>query len=172
MKLKHIFLKGLLAAILILSIGACHKDKLDGSVVTDPGLAAQLFSASQDSVIIDNQTLVLETELYRDFFPGMPSESRTNLQALVWVVNTDSSTITNRFNLSKLYIINNDEIWVSEPEVRNDANYFEFKLHAVSINGPQWDTGIKVDVVLEMIDLNSNQPKRLIAKDQVIERIE
>jgi len=56
--------------------------------------------------------------------------------------------------------------------VRNDANYFEFKLHAVSINGPQWDTGIKVDVVLEMIDLNSNQPKRLIAKDQVIERIE
>ncbi len=172
MKLRNTFLKGLMAAILILSIYACHKDKLDGSVVTDPELAAQLFSASQDSVVIDNQKLILETELYRDFMPGVPSKTKSNLQALVWVVNTDSSAITNRFTLSKLYIINNDKIWISEPEVRNDANFFEFKLRAVSINGPQWDTGIKVDVVLEMIDLNSNQPKKLITKDQVIERIE
>ena len=166
------FLKGLMAAILILSIYACHKDKLDGSIVSDAELAAQLLAASQDSVVIDNQTLVLETELYRDFFPGMPSESRSNLQALTWVVNADSSIITNRFTLSKLYIINQDEIWITKPEVRNDNNAFEYKLHAVSINGPQWDTGIKVDVVVEVIDLNSNQPKKLIAKDQVIERIE
>ena len=172
MKLRNTFLKGLMAAILILSIYACHKDKLDENVVTDPELAAQLLSVSQDSVVIDNQKLILETELYRDFFPGVPSKTKSNLQALVWVVNTDSSAITNGFTLSKLYIINNDKIWISEPEVRNNANSFEFKLHAVSINGPQWDTGIKVDVVLEMIDLNSNQSKKLIAKNQVIKRIE
>ena len=117
-------------------------------------------------------SLVLETELCRDFFTGVPSKTKSNLQASVWVVNAGSSIITNRFTLSKLYIINQDEIWITKPEVRNDNNVFEYKLHTVSINGPQWDTGIKVDVVVEVIDLNSNQPKKLIAKDQVILRIE
>jgi len=172
MKKNILLILTLLAAVIITVSTSCRKKKLEGDVVDNTELAAQLVSDALDTLIIDNQKLVLETELYRDFFPGVPSSSKTNLQALVWVVNTDSTLITDRFSIVKLYVINKSEVWISEPEARNDDHIFEYKYHAVSINGPQWDTGIAVDVVVEILDLNLNKKWHLIAKNQVIQRIE
>lgn len=172
MRFRIFLTLGLFLVVVVSSSTSCQKENLEGEVVNDSELASQLLTKSCDSVVLDNQILVLETELYRDFFPGMPSGNRSNLQALIWVVNVDSSNITNRFAVSRMYIINESELWISEPEDRNDDCIFDFKYHAVSVNGPQWDTGIKVDVVVELIDLNDDQHKNLVAKNQVITRIE
>ncbi len=172
MKFNNLLISILLAVVIVAGSTSCRKDKLEGDLVDNAELAAQLLSDAADPLIINNQKLVLEVELYRDFFPGMPSSTRSNLQALVWVVNTDSTLITDRFSIVKLYVINKNEIWISEPEVRNNNNFFEYKYHAVSVNGPKWDTGITVDVVVEMLDLNLNKNRYLIAENQVIQRIE
>ncbi len=172
MKFNTLLTLTLLAAVIITCGTSCQKDKPEGDVVNNPELAARLLSEASETLIIDNQKLVLETELYRDFFPGVPSSTKTNLQALIWVVNTDSILITDRFSIVKLYVINKSEIWISNPEARNDDNVFEYKYHAVSINGPKWDTGIAVDVVVEILDLNLNKQQYLIAKNQLIQRIE
>ncbi len=172
MKYSTLLIITLLAVVIVAGSTSCRKDKLEGDLVDNAELAAQLLSDAADPLIINNQKLVLEVELYRDFFPGMPSSTRSNLQALVWVVNTDSTLITDRFSIVKLYVINKSEIWISEPEARNDNNLFKYKYHAVSVNGPKWDTGITVDVVVEMLDLNLNKNRYLIVENQVIERDE
>ena len=172
MKYNFLLILILLAVVIVACSTSCRKDKLEGDVVDNAELAAQLVSDASDTLIVDNQKLVLETELYRDFFPGVPSSTRSNLQALVWVVNTDSTLITGRFSIVKLHVINKSEIWISEPEVRNDDNSHDYTYYAVSVNGPKWDTGITVDVVVEILDLNLNKNVYLIAKNQVIERDE
>ena len=172
MKLNFLLILTLLAVVFVAGSTSCQKEKLEDDLIDNAELAAQLVSDAADTLIVDNQRLILETELYRDFFPGMPSSTRSNLQALVWVVNTDSTLITDRFSIVKLHVINKSEIWISEPETRNDDNFFEYKYHAVSVNGPKWDTGITVDVVVEILELNLNKNRYLIAKNQVIERIE
>lgn len=170
-KYRSIFL--ILFSLALLSFGnSCQKDKLDGEVLNNPALAEELYSKAKDTFVFENQNLVLETELYRDFFPGVPSNGKTNLQALLWLISVDSSSITEQFSITKLYIINNNEVWVSVPDERNDDYLPEYKSHYVSINGPQWDTGLKVDVVVALTRVSNSKEYFLIAHDQTITRIE
>ena len=170
---KHSSVFLILVIIAILLFGnSCRKDKLDGEVLNNPALAAELYSKAKDTIVFENQHLVLETELYRDFFPGMPSSDKTNLQALLWLVSMDSSSIAGQYFVTKLYIINNDEVWISEPDKRNDDYLPDYKSHYVSINGPQWETGLKVDVVVAVSGMSNSEELFLIARDQTIVRIE
>ena len=170
-KYRSVFLI-LFSLALLLFGNSCQKDKLDGEVLNNPALAEELYSKAKDTFVFENQNLVLETELYRDFFPGVPSNGKTNLQALLWLISVDSSSITEQFSITKLYIINNNEVWVSVPDKRNDDYLPEYKSHYVSINGPQWDTGLKVDVVVALTRVSNSKEYFLIAHDQTITRIE
>ena len=71
MKTKNTFLLVLTVVVMILSFDSCQKDKLEGSVVDDQALIENLLAKAADSVITDNQKLILETELYRNLFPGV-----------------------------------------------------------------------------------------------------
>ncbi len=170
-KQNSIFLTLFSLTLLLFSI-SCQKNKQEGEVLNNPALVEELYSKAKDTIVFENQNLVLETELYRDFFPGTPTSGRTNLQALLWLVSVDSSSISGKYFVTKLYIINNDEVWVSEPDERNDDYLPDYKLHYVSINGPQWDTGLKVDVVVAVAGTLTNKEYFLIARDQTIARIE
>ena len=159
-------------SIIVVAGYSCHKDSLEGGVVNDPELVEHLLSNAIDTLVIDNQKLILETELYRDFFPGGPINRSTRMVASVYIVNTDSSAISSQFSITKLYIINQNDVWISKPENRNDDNPVNYKFYLLSTDGPEWETGIAVNVITSVTNLVDNSAHFLIARDQIIKRIE
>lgn len=157
--------------LLVTSIISCRKYDLNGDVVDDPQLLEKLYLNAQDTIEVDNQDLILKTQLYRDFFPGVPDRN-TRLEALLFIVNTDSSLISKKFEIKTLYVIDKEQIWISTPKLTDDITLPIYKVFEVSINGPEWDTGIYVDVVLTLEDLITGKIKYLIANHQLIMRVE
>lgn len=143
-----------------------------GTIVGDSELSKQLYTKSADTLIIDNQKLVLEIDLSRDFFPGGMIQRKSRLFASINVVNTDSLPITDKIEIQKLYVINKDQIWISDPESRTDIYIPIFKAYRISRNGPEWETGIFVDVIVSIKDLKTSEINFLIARSQEIIRTE
>ncbi len=168
----NVFIR-LLIVFIILTLFSCQKEKLEGEIINDPAFIENLYTNSSDTIIIENQNLILETEIYRNFFPGGPINNRDKrLFAPIWIVNTDSILITQNFIVSKLYIINNDQVWTSKPETNPDDFTPDYKSYMISKGGPEWETGIYVDVVISIIDLTNNKMKFLIARNQIITKVE
>lgn len=156
----------------ILLFLSCDKPNLFGEISTDEQLLQSLYSLSNDTLLIDNQKLVLETELYRNFFPGGIIPRDTRLVALIYVRNIDSLAISDKFSISKLYLINNDQIWISDPADPRNSSLSEFKISKISTDGPEWETGTYVDVIIKIENSLNSQISYLIAKEQLIIRIE
>lgn len=167
----HLILKYFLFSLLLTTVFSCTKDDLKGDVVVDSKLLEKLYLEAKDIVIIDNQNLVLKTELYRDFFPGV-QKTNTRLFASIYIVNSDSSVITDKFEIKSLYLINKEQIWISAPKLKNDQYQPAYKVSGISINGPEWETGIYVDVVLEIQDLSVKKLNYMIARNQIVTRLD
>jgi hypothetical protein len=169
----HRLTLSILFSFLITAVISCSKNDLNPDVGVDTRLIEKLYLESKDTVVIDNQNLVLETDLYRDFFPGVPKKN-TKLNASISVVNCDSSFITDRFEIKTLYVINMDQVWISDPKSQDDPYTPIFKVSGISINGPEWETGIFVyiDVVLAIQDLSTAKLNYLIARNQKIMRLD
>jgi hypothetical protein len=168
---KYLFRNLLLISILITIISSCRKYDLNGDVVDDSELLEKIYLNAQDSIEIDGQSLILETELYRDFFPGVPDRN-TRLMAPLFIVNTDSSLITKKFEIKTLYVINKEQIWISSPHPDDKNTTPMFKVFGISKDGPEWETGIYVDVIVTIEDLITSKVNYLIASHQIITRAE
>lgn len=127
-------LKFSLFCLLLTAVFSFTKDDLKGDVVVDPKLLEKLYLEAKDTVIIDSQNFVLKTELYRDFFPGV-QKTNTRLFASIYIINSDSSAITDKFEIKSLYIINKDQIWISAPKLKDDQYLPIWKVSGISING-------------------------------------
>jgi len=164
--------KIILLSIIMLQFYSCEKDGLQGDIVIDNELRNLLYIDSKDTLNIDMQNLVLETELYRDFFPGGGIPEKRGLTASLNVRNIDSLLIEDNVDIVTLYVINGEQIWISTPESNDNYSIPDFILHRVSNDGPEWDTGNYVDVVVEIRGFSSSAYNYLISRDQLINRIE
>ena len=161
-----------LFSLLLLLIFSCEKDKMFGDVIVDNELYDYIYSQSNDTLLIDTQKLVLGTELYRNFFPGGNIPEKRRLIAHVEVKDIDSLSIVNTIDITTIYVINNEQIWISTPEDCDNCYYPEYILHRNSIDGPEWETNIYVDVIVEITDFNASSNYYLIARDQLIWKVE
>ena len=166
------FIRLILFSIIALGSISCNKDPLMGDVVDDSELIKELYAKSADTLIIDNQKFVLEIDLARDFFPGGMIQRKNRLFATINVVNTDSLPITHNIEIQKLYVINKDQIWISDPELRTDIYIPEFKAYRLSRNGPEWETGIFVDAIVSIKEVKTSAINYLIARNQKINRLD
>ena len=151
---------------------SCEKDKISGDVVTDPQLVTELYSKSIDTLSFESSDYILEVELYRDFFPGVPMQERRPLEALIYLVNIDSLPVTENLSIIKLYVINSNQIWIANLREGVDPNIPDFKLDKLNTDGPEWDTGIYVDVILEIKNRLTMESYYVIARHQYIQRVE
>lgn len=158
--------------IILLTINSCEKDKIYGDITDDSKLFTSLYSDSVDTLTIGTNNYFVETDLYRDFFPGGPFPGKNPLVASIYLVNSDSLPISNNIVIKKLYIINNQTIWISEPVDNGQLNHPDYKLFGLSNNGPTWDTGITVDVILKIANKSVQKDYFVIKKDQYIQRVE
>ena len=167
MKTIHHSLKIFLILCFII---ACEREKDDNPVISeDPILLAELLNSSTDTFEIGANNLILKTYLQRDFMPSIPSRDKHPLIASVTLTDIDSMQISNDLDISKVYVIDGNSIWISTPKNLTQSDTSNFKLKRVSLNGPEWETNY-VDVIIEITSTSSNNKYNLIAKNQYIER--
>jgi hypothetical protein len=160
-KHKPVFLLPLMICII-----SCEKP----DVRENQTLINSLYANSHDTIEIGTNKYIIETDLSRDFMPGYPH--KRPLVALIFLVNIDSLPIPSSLNISRLYVINDQLVWTSNPVDSNQPHVPGFKLDKVSNDGPEWDTGILVDVVTEVIDKSTNAQYLIISRQQKIQRLD
>lgn len=166
--MKKMLSKSLLITLLIALLSACEKP----SVIDDAELLDRLVTKSVDTLVYNSSKHVIEAELYRNFFPGSSIPTKRPLIAQVSLFNLDSINISTDLDITKLYIINDPLIWISSPSSNISQSTPWYKLRMVSNDGPEWDTNILVDVVLEIWNSVKSENYLMIVRDITIERIE
>jgi hypothetical protein len=149
-------------------LSACEKPK----VIEDLDLLSNLKSNSVDTLIFNSSKYTLDAYLYRNLFPGGPIPTARPLIAYISLVNSDGIEISNELNITKLYVIKDPLIWVSIPTLSNDDNIPEYKLTKFSKDGPEWQTGILVDVVIEVSNKTTKDKYLIISKEITIDKVE
>lgn len=150
-------------ALMVTCLYSCEKEETKGTKVkNDPALAAQL-KASPETISIGDNSLLLETYLWRDFMPDGNTEG-SSLLCVNKLTGDAGTAIPDAISLKKQYVIKGNEIWISEySEVRNSpANVLE----GVVRDGPEWGPDINVDVVCEFE--RAGQTFRILAKSQKV----
>jgi len=167
--MKYYSLKIKFFILLTLCLTACKKPLL---TIENDTVLSSLYSVSEDTLKLSDHKYILETYLYRDFFPGIGIGRNISLHAPVTLVSIDSSAIPAEFDIEKLYLIKDQLIWASTPDDLPDPYLPVFKLQKISKNGPNWDTDINVDAIIMVSDRITNEEYYLIARKQLIHRVE
>ncbi len=155
--------------LLFVHLSSCKKPE---STFENEVVLNNLYTASVETLKIQGQNYILETYLYRDFFPGIGFGRTTSLIADVYLVNTDSLTIPSNIDIKKLYLINDQSIWASAPVPGVQPYLPGYKLNKFSRDGPKWDTDIYVDAIIMIVNSLTKEEYYLIAEDQYINRVE
>lgn len=149
--------------IILLAFYSCTKDKIDGSIQTDTAFADSL-RASPAGVQIDSDSLLLTTDVWRDFMPEI-GKNGSGLYCANQLIYKDSLPIPSGLKLKNQYVINGNQIWTNQhPEISNEE---PFTIRGVISDGPRWGPDIFVDVVCEFEI--ENKTYRIIAKQQKID---
>jgi len=132
-----------------------------------PEIPIETLLSASDTVEVDSQKIFLTTYLWRDFMPVSPPNGKP-LIALVYMETVDSVEITSSLNPEAIYIINGNHVWSSYFSDENPPNNLSFKLAKIARNGPKWDSGIYVDVIVLLTF--GKERIFLKASDQIIYR--
>ncbi|WP_289028597.1 hypothetical protein [uncultured Paraglaciecola sp.] len=132
--------KLLVSMLAVLTLCSCESDK-DYSQLT----IAELNSVSTETDVGEN-TIILAPYLWRNFQPG-GEESNSNLRASVTLADVNYREITT-LSTSYIYVINNDEIWFTKLTEQPQSTEQAYEIDFGAVDGPKWDTGIYVDVVV------------------------
>lgn len=141
------------------------------AVFEDDELIMSLYQSARDTLSFDGSHYILEPELYRNFMPGGPVPEKKPLISILYVVNIDSLAISDDFKADKLYVINESLIYMCVPDLLEKSSLPDFKQSYICREGPEWETDIKVDVVLKFTERSTGEFHYLISREQPIEKI-
>jgi len=134
-----------------------------GSNPGGPSVPRDVLGAPHQ-VYIDGNSYGLETSLWRDFMPICPPGG-TPLAVVIYAKEIHFQPIPDYIHCDLVWVINDNEVWQTElSEYDRPDNLTLIKAYAG--NGPKWEPGSKVDVVVRLIDNDlkyyllkaSNQP--------------
>ncbi|NOZ75843.1 MAG: hypothetical protein GXO90_10825 [FCB group bacterium] len=147
--------------ILILSLFGCE-DPPDPR----PHYSLETLQAAPDTLAVNSSILVLSAYLVRDFMP-ITTPNGEPLYAVIELVDIDSADITGKFELNYLWVINNTEVWDTWFTDEKPPDFPPYIVERIARNGPRWDPGTTVDVVVE-ISGPGGGTDLIQARDQVI----
>jgi hypothetical protein len=153
-----------LLCLMVSLFASCEKPDISD----DQDLVNDLYTRSADTLTIGTDSYFLETFLNRNFMPGAFKDR--SLLTIAYLVNADSLPLVKNFAITQLYVIKSGLVWISSPDVIHDPYLPQFKLEYLSNDGPEWETGIYVDVVAEVLYTNTKDRYLVIARHQYIER--
>jgi len=150
-----------------LAMVSCEKP----NVFEDEELINSLYQKAQDTLTYNGSKYILETYLYRDFMPGGPISEERPLISILYLVNSDSLIVSKNLKLDKLYVIKEDLVYKDNPEFQVDNSIPQYKQSYICREGPEWETEIIVDVVIKLVEKNTNENYFLISRNQPIEKV-
>ena len=124
----------------------------------------ELLSAPEE-VNINGQDYTLSTYLWRDF---MPPSNGSDLMAVVTISEKNSMEIPPGLDATYSWVINGDEVWSTSFSDESRPPTPTYQLERIARGGPEWDTGINVDVVVKIID-GSGEEYLLKVSNQLIQ---
>ncbi|MDH4067929.1 MAG: hypothetical protein OEU97_03235 [Dehalococcoidia bacterium] len=89
--------------------------------------------------------------------------------ALVKVKAPRETAISSKIDATRLWVVKGIEIWETELASREGSTIGD-TLEKVGWDGPKWEPGISVDVVVRIVDLKSGKNYLLKASNQAIHR--
>ena len=126
---------------------------------------SELQSAPEE-VVLAGHRYILESYLWRDFQPVAPPGGHP-LIASIRLVEADRAAIPAETDMTRLWVINGKEVW--HPPLRDEnGRQVAYRLERLAREGPKWDPGIRVAVVIEVV--HGSVTVFLQAQDQLIRR--
>lgn len=136
-------------------------------VSAPPEIPLEKLLSAGDTVETNGKKIFLTTYLQRDFMPISPPNGKP-LVAVVYIQTVDSSDLPSGLEAEAIYIVNDNEIWNSFFSKDIPPDNSSFQLVRIARDGPKWNTGIYVDVI---VLLKFNKESILLkASDQIINR--
>ncbi len=126
------------------------------------------FKTALETIHIGNQKIILETYLWRDFMPKSKPAGR-DLKIVVNIISKSDNPLLRSLDVDSVWVINQNEIWgdLLEDSGVQDTSLVDTKIQKTASGGPRWKPGIKVTVVVKIVDINQ-KTYLLKADNQII----
>ena len=135
----------LLALALVLA--AC------GGAVGSPGPSSTLPPEARgalEQVFVDGHSYTLQADLYRDLMPGPAPTPKRGVGGTIFLRPDVQSDSPQGMRADKIWLLNGAESWETVPQplqtfAADRRNHLSLSVR----DGPTWDAGSKVDLILE-----------------------
>ena len=133
---------------LVLLVVAC------GGAVGSPGPSSTLRPEARgalDQVYVDGRSYTLQVDLYRDLMPGPAPTPKRGVGGTIFLRADAESDPPQGLRADKAWLVNGAEIWETVPQplqtfAADRRNHLSLSVR----DGPTWDAGAKVDVILQL----------------------
>jgi len=135
-----------------------------------PGELNLMLDEIPDTLKLGSKSLILRTEMWRDFQPISPANGKP-LIAIFLIVTTDSTDLPEGIQADAAWIICDDEIWATyfSDEEPPEYEVKPYQLYKIARDGPKFGPNIYVTAVMRIID-RMDKSHFLKAEDQFIFR--
>ena len=122
-----------------------------------PDYSIDELLSTPEQIEINDREYILETSLWRDFFPGPQAPpDGSPLIAVIYVVVTDSLPFPMSLDADFLWVIKDGvDVWVTELE-DDEMPTENYKLKKNAEGGPKWGPDIYVEAVVRIVDEGGN----------------
>ena len=132
---------------LVMLVAAC------GGAVGSPGPSASLppeTRSALEQIYVDGHAYTLQADLYRDLMPGPAPTPKRGVGGTIFLTPDRESDPPAGMRADKAWLVNGSEVWETVPQpLQTLAVDRQHHLSLSVRDGPTWDAGAKVDVVLQ-----------------------
>jgi hypothetical protein len=124
-----------------------------GGAVGSPGPASSLppeASGALEQIFVDGHAYTLQVDLYRDLMPGPAPTPKRGVGGTIFLTPAAESDPPAGMRADKAWLVNGAEVWETVPQPLQ--TFAVDRQHHLSLSvrdGPTWDAGAKIDVVLQ-----------------------
>jgi hypothetical protein len=132
---------------LVMLVAAC------GGTVGSPEPSSTLPSEARNAleqIYFDGHAYTLQADLYRDLMPGPAPTPKRGVGGTIFLTPDAESDPPAAMRAERTWLVNGTDIWEAVP--RPLQTFAVDRQHHLSLSvfdGPTWDAGAKVDVVLQ-----------------------
>jgi hypothetical protein len=124
-----------------------------GGAVGSPGPSASLPPEARgalEQIHVDGHSYTLQVDLYRDLMPGPAPTPKRGVGGTIFLTPAAQSDPPAGMRADKAWLTNGADVWETVPQPLQ--TFAVDRQHHLSLSvrdGPTWDAGAKVDVVLQ-----------------------
>ena len=132
---------------LVLVLAAC------GGAVGSPGPSSTLPPEARgalEQIYVDGHAYTLQVDLYRDLMPGPAPTPKRGVGGTIFLTPDTGSDPPTGMRADRTWLVSGTDIWEAVPHpLQTFAVDRQHHLALSVFDGPTWDAGAKVDVVLQ-----------------------